>query len=137
MNKKYIFLIGLVVSLALNIYFIAETYLTKYSGIKVEFDVCGLKHTDTYIVKNDSVYVKTEAIDDKGVSFALDVQVLGDCTIIDSKNWKCGGKTDFYGSVDYHSPQYVVSDNKFSYFDGWSSPPNESDCKSADYRQLR
>jgi hypothetical protein len=63
----------------------------------------------------------TMEYDDNG-TIKKQITKLGNCSILDSKNWKCGG--DISGS--YLSPKYMFVDGDFTYDSGVS--PYSSNC---------
>lgn len=89
---------------------------------------------ETFIVKNKTVFVKLQSlnqngkVDNDGVGL---ISELEDCVVVDNKNWTCGGKTDF--NRDVTDEIFSVVNGKFGYApqrNGFSS-----DCVY-EYKQL-
>jgi hypothetical protein len=130
MNYKKIGLLGVVISVLLNGYFLKDYFLKKSENIvRVSFecklkDVVGdkvKKHVETFRFKDNKVYSTYQSDD-----FTY-IELLKDCVIIDNQNWSCGGKLTTANGVAI-SNSYVLNNGKFIYKDGYRYKEKATIC---------
>ena len=85
--------------------------------------------TDMYIyeLKDGEIYetiIMPKKITKSGKDILIDLTKLDDCTIKDSKNWKCGGKTTYGANGSYRSEMHAVYEWQYTYFPDSSSYDN-------------
>ncbi len=126
-NNFKLIAIALLPVIAIAIYFSYPSIATKFSSnIRTKFS-CGEQYQlDEFVVnveRNEVVRIR-KVFDEKNVLFHSDITKLDDCTIVNSKNWTCGGKYIYGGK----SATYQSIDGKFGYIARSSDAPNS--CKT-------
>ena len=75
----------------------------------------------TYELKDKEIYetlVMPKNTTASGKDELIDLKKLEDCTIKDSKNWSCGGKTSYEISGTYRSELHTVFEGRYRYTSG-------------------
>jgi len=89
---KFLFLL-LITACSLNV--MAWELFKKEVKVKVQF--CSLSNTHdmaaifTYKLENNKIYELMEGLDSDNKRYGGTLTALESCTILDSKNWSCGG----------------------------------------------
>ncbi len=118
-------------ALVLFLVFFIFRLSNRNDEILVNFKSCdGLKWSSSYKLVNNKIINKIYLKFEEGVMEPGDITELDNCTIIDAKNWTCGGHISKYGGT---YPKYLLMDGKFSYIKG------SNERKDCDYSitQLR
>ena len=91
---------------------------------KIKILCYGAKSVDliyTYELKNNEIY-ETVVVPKKETNTGKDELIsltkLEDCTIKDSKNWSCGGKSSYEISGAYRSELHTVFEGRYRYTSG-------------------
>jgi hypothetical protein len=81
----------------------------------------------TYELKNGEIYeslILPKKSNKSNKDELISLTKLDDCTIIDSKNWMCGGKTKYQSSGAYRSETHALYEGRYTHMPSSSDIDN-------------
>ena len=81
----------------------------------------------TYELKNGEIYeslIIPKKLSKSNRDELISLTRLDDCTIIDSKNWMCGGKTKYQDSGVYRSETHALYEGRYTHMPSSSNLAN-------------